>query len=84
MTPDQKLEFKENGITLIYGDNGSGKSNYTRILKQVCTSRTPEDKILPNVYKNEEDAIDDATIEFKVTEEIKKINLSANIDEKNI
>jgi len=28
IAPDQKLSFATEGITLIYGDNGSGKSGY--------------------------------------------------------
>lgn len=35
---DQKLRFAPNGITLIYGENGSGKSGYTRIAKRLCRS----------------------------------------------
>jgi len=31
---DQKLQFAPNGLTVIYGDNGSGKSGYSRVLKR--------------------------------------------------
>jgi energy-coupling factor transporter ATP-binding protein EcfA2 len=40
---------KGNGITVIYGDNGSGKSGYARILKNACRARMKE-KIRPNIY----------------------------------
>ncbi len=40
-------------LTVVYGGNGVGKSGYTRILSNVCFSRT-QHPILPNVY--EEDA----------------------------
>lgn len=43
------LEFAPNGITLIYGDNGSGKSGYIRISKKICRERTDGD-ILGNAY----------------------------------
>ena len=36
---DQSLEFEKTGLTLVYGDNGSGKSGYCRILKHACRSR---------------------------------------------
>jgi len=36
---DQKLEFAEKGLSIVYGDNGSGKSGYVRILKNACRSR---------------------------------------------
>ena len=35
------LQFADNGLTVIYGGNGSGKSSYSRILKKVCWSRNP-------------------------------------------
>jgi hypothetical protein len=34
----QKLRMAAEGITLIYGENGSGKSGYTRIAKRLCRS----------------------------------------------
>ena len=46
-----KLPFSHEGITLIYGENGSGKSGYTRILKSACFSKHVESEILTNVYK---------------------------------
>lgn len=51
LAADQKLQFSANGITVVYGDNGSGKSGYTRILKQICRARDPKTAtILPNIY----------------------------------
>lgn len=35
----QELSFEPSGLTVIYGDNGSGKSGYVRILKHACRSR---------------------------------------------
>lgn len=39
LTPGQNLPFSPEGITVIYGDNGSGKSGYCRILKRLCRGR---------------------------------------------
>ena len=36
LAPDQVLPFALDGITLIYGRNGSGKSGYCLILKKFC------------------------------------------------
>lgn len=36
-------------LTLIYGDNGAGKSGYTRILKKACGARGSSEAILANV-----------------------------------
>ena len=46
----EELDFEENGLTVIYGNNASGKSGYSRIFKAACKSRDVE-PILPNVYE---------------------------------
>jgi energy-coupling factor transporter ATP-binding protein EcfA2 len=48
-----RLPFSHSGITIIYGENGSGKSGYTRILKNACFAKYVEPEILKNVYKNQ-------------------------------
>jgi hypothetical protein len=45
----QTLSFAIDGITLVYGDNGSGKSGYCRIVKKLCGARGVE-KVLGNVF----------------------------------
>jgi energy-coupling factor transporter ATP-binding protein EcfA2 len=50
LAPGQQLRFATNGITLIYGDNGSGKSGYCRITKKICRSLAAED-LLGNVFE---------------------------------
>lgn len=49
-----ELTFSQ-GLTVVYGENGVGKSGFTRILSNVCFSRT-QHHILPNVYA--EDALE--------------------------
>lgn len=44
----QTLSFQPNGLTVIYGDNGSGKSGYSRALKRACRARDQSESILPN------------------------------------
>ena len=48
----QTLSFEPNGITVIYGDNGAGKSGYARILKRACRARHPG-QIESNVYDDQ-------------------------------
>ena len=36
----QSLEFSPQGITVVYGDNGAGKSSYIRIIKQIANVKT--------------------------------------------
>jgi energy-coupling factor transporter ATP-binding protein EcfA2 len=47
------LDFDPVGLTIIAGRNGSGKSGYTRILKQVAVSRATEE-VLPNAFGSTE------------------------------
>lgn len=48
LTENQTIEFSPN-LTIVYGANGSGKSGYLRLLKNVFYSKAPEN-ILPNVH----------------------------------
>ncbi len=52
LAEEQTLTFQENGVTVIYGDNGSGKSGYSRLLKRACRARDQEEAILPNFNKS--------------------------------
>lgn len=49
----QKLRMAPAGITLFYGENGSGKSGYTRIAKRLCRSLTA-DQLRGNVFSKVE------------------------------
>ena len=42
------LPISPTGLTIIYGDNGSGKSGYTRVLKRACRARDQTEVIHPN------------------------------------
>jgi hypothetical protein len=43
-----KLTFGSTGLTAIYGDNGTGKSGYARVLKKACRARDQKEAIHPN------------------------------------
>lgn len=45
------LQFSNNGLTVVYGKNGSGKSSYSRILKKLCWSRNPSVTLKKNVFE---------------------------------
>lgn len=51
---EQELSFEPSGLTVIYGDNGSGKSGYVRILKHACRSR--DEKFI--IHRDLEDRTD--------------------------
>lgn len=68
LAPDQRLTLHRVGLTIIYGDNGSGKSGYARILKKACRARMPgrAEEIIPDIY----DAVPgtpSATIEYAIS-----------------
>ena len=50
LTWSNGLAFAPHGITLVYGENGSGKSGYARILKKVTRARHSTD-VLTNVFE---------------------------------
>ncbi len=47
----QPLTFEPAGLTIVYGDNGSGKSGYARLLKRITRSRHQED-VLSDVFRD--------------------------------
>lgn len=52
LAPGKVLPLAPTGLTSIYGDNGVGKSGYTRVLKKVCRARDQSEPIRPNAYKH--------------------------------
>ena len=67
LKPGELLTFAKAGLTVVYGDNGSGKSGYARILKKMCRARVVrnDERILPNIYA-ETDEPQVAEVEFSV------------------
>lgn len=50
LAPKNPLEFGKGNITIVYGNNGSGKSGYVRLLKHICGARELG-TLHRNVYK---------------------------------
>ena len=51
LASDQPLTFEPNGLTIVYGDNGSGKSGYARLLKRITRARHQEE-VLSDVFRD--------------------------------
>jgi AAA domain-containing protein len=62
----QPLTFGAIGLTILYGDNASGKSGYARVLKSACRARSRPKRILSDVFKTTGNDPASATIRFKV------------------
>lgn len=52
LAPGKTLPLAPSGLTNIYGDNGAGKSGYTRVLKKACRARDQSEQIRPNAYQH--------------------------------
>lgn len=49
LIPDQAITFALDGLTIVYGENGAGKSGYSRVLKHSCHAREKNEPLHPNV-----------------------------------
>ena len=61
----ETLRFGLNGLTVVYGDNGSGKSGYARLLKRAVGARVQEE-VLPNIFQDQDDAQPAAEIVYAI------------------
>jgi hypothetical protein len=48
LAENQILPIAATGLTAIYGNNGAGKSGYSRVLKRACRARDQNEQIRPN------------------------------------
>lgn len=65
LVPGQRLQFPDDGLVVVYGDNGSGKSGFARLLKDVARSRHRED-VLSNIFSDEDGADQSADVAIAV------------------
>jgi ABC-type dipeptide/oligopeptide/nickel transport system ATPase subunit len=71
---NHRLPVGSTGLTVIYGDNGSGKSGYTRVLKRACRARDQSDTIHPNLRKQVSGAPATATFEIEINQIPKELH----------
>jgi energy-coupling factor transporter ATP-binding protein EcfA2 len=60
------ITFGPDGLTVVYGDNASGKSGIARILKKAGRARNPGRRILPNIFDPEPGKPASASVDFRV------------------
>ena len=64
LVEDEHIDFGL-GLTLLYGENGMGKTGYARILKRMAGSRSAED-ILPDVNLEHDPPPPSADIDYRL------------------
>jgi energy-coupling factor transporter ATP-binding protein EcfA2 len=65
LASDQPLTFEIKGLTIVYGDNGSGKSGYARLLKRI--TRAPhQEEVLSDVFRDTTLAKPTATLSVRI------------------
>ena len=50
LTPGSEIEFCDK-LTILYGENGTGKTGYARVLKRLGALRDAEE-IVPNIHES--------------------------------
>lgn len=60
----EQLTFGTDGLTIVYGDNASGKSGYARLIKKMVRARHQED-VLTNIFEDDKDATPEAVVSFE-------------------
>jgi hypothetical protein len=76
LAEEQTVSFGP-ALNIVFGQNATGKSGYTRILKQACRSRSRED-VLGNVLVDGAPAKGRATLRFQVGDEERTIAWTSN------
>ena len=61
----QTLTLGASGLTIAYGDNGSGKSGYARVIKEITGARHKE-AVLPDAFDPKAGKVQAAEIKFTV------------------
>lgn len=65
LVANQELQFGQ-ALTVVFGDNGAGKSSYTRLLANAAFSRGIKE-VLPNLYGSDPES-SKSTAEFEVSD----------------
>lgn len=73
------LAFGASGLTVIYGDNGSGKSGFARLVKDAVGARHQQE-ILPNAFNPSAPKEQSAVISYSVNGENRTLTWPKGID----
>ncbi len=73
LVDDQVLPFATDGLTVIYGENATGKSGYVRVLKKLCRAHATSENILPDVSGAGEEQVAQGHIRFSVDGQVTEV-----------
>jgi ABC-type transport system involved in cytochrome c biogenesis ATPase subunit len=74
LAQQQKLSFSADGMTIVFGYNGTGKTGYARILKSVCRARARGRRVLGNVFSRAQTQVPCATVDYRVAGSTKTLH----------
>lgn len=66
------LSFEPLGLTIVYGDNGSGKSGYARLLKRITRARHQEE-VLTDVFRDTSLAKSAAVLSVRIGDAVESL-----------
>ncbi|MCC7356240.1 MAG: hypothetical protein IT410_01320 [Candidatus Doudnabacteria bacterium] len=66
LASNQTLKFSPQGLTVVSGDNGSGKTGYARILKSACRTRGSQEPVQQNIFNAKKTTPPSARIDYTV------------------
>ena len=72
-----EVPFCHKGITIVYGENGAGKSGIAKVLKSICSARV-RNPVLPNIYSNDANSVPSASIECFFNDDVHNIDWKAD------
>lgn len=72
----ERLEFEPTGLTIVYGDNASGKSGYSRVLRQLTRGSAPPPEVYGNAF-DPEAGVPEATLEVTIEGVMHRVRWSA-------
>ncbi|WP_079433976.1 AAA family ATPase [Zoogloea sp. LCSB751] len=79
LAANQSLNFSKQGVTVIYGANGAGKSGYSRVLKRACRARDVSEDVRPNLLdKAKATAIPEASFDIELGAKPATVNWKKN------
>jgi len=73
LAANQRLTFGLEGLTVVYGNNGSGKSGYARLVKNLVRTRHQE-QVLPDIFTTA-DGLQDARLEYRFDDQTRQAAL---------